>query len=178
MFAINRTKHARIRVNPDVMRPFLHYDPETGALHLRDAADSDLISTPVRSDAYLAVPESIYVVQGTQCADGTTVQALDLQAAKPGSTRAKYPMKLSVKQIIYALHHGEIPHWIVNIDGDTRNTRIENLRGADTAPRWEGYRKQIQLNSDGSIRDPNDPTNPTNPKRVQKERINVFIHDE
>lgn len=103
--------HPPRRVPPSLgayLRRAFRYDPETGALHNR-ATDA-----PIRSDRHLLLPLAV-----TRAPD-----------AIPRLTR------LSAKQVIYALHHDRIPKWITHTDGDPTNLRIDNLRGANTSPRW------------------------------------------
>jgi hypothetical protein len=69
-----------------------------------------------------------------------------LPPAAPGER--KLPPRLSVKQIIYAIHHGCIPRYILFRDGSPFNLTIENLFGTDKSPRWLGHKPQIRCKLD------------------------------
>ena len=107
-------------VNSDRLSKVFIY--RNGSLYRRDLSDPTLLFYLAPGDyvpTYLVLPPPL-----------------------PGEPRL--PPRLSVKQIVYALHHGCIPRYILHRDGSTFNVNIENLEGTDKSPRWRGHKAQSQ----------------------------------
>lgn len=103
--------------NPLLIRAYFDYDPATGKLtHKPDSKIARLVGAPVIR------------------------RANNFQYYYEGYARTDH-------RIIWAMHHPENanPKFIVFLDGDKTNTRIENLMGTDTNPRWIGHTKQPKV---------------------------------
>lgn len=105
-------------IAPDLVRALFNYDPTTGQLVPKPAAD--------------------------RAARRTAADQWEVG-------RHRY----ALHRLIWAWHHPEAPnpYCVQFIDGNRRNTRIENLYAVPTNPRWAERPKQFRatLHEDGSI---------------------------
>ena len=116
-----------ISIDPRVLRTvFLYRD---GALYRRDLHDPTLV---------------FYLQPGDYICPRAVIPPTHLHHLPPN-----LPERLSVKQVIYAMHHGCIPRYILPRDGVAQNLTVENLEGTDKSPRWRGHKpKQVPCRYD------------------------------